>query len=100
MNSTSALLSLADDIAIFVYRSRRQKPPELPYDLFDTYNDWAHSTGIIIHDADTVVLVCQLMSILFSVPLPMLVTVVQFDGLKLHCMKGEGDNATRQGTGV
>lgn len=81
MNSTNILITLADNIAIFVCRLRRQRPPELPYDLFDTYNEWAYSTGIILHDADAVVQVCQLMSILFRMPMPMLVAAIQFDNL-------------------
>lgn len=81
MNSPNILITLADNIAMFVYHLRRRKSPELPYDLYDTYNEWAYSTGTILHDANSVVQVCQLMSILFRVPMPMLVAAIQFDNL-------------------
>lgn len=56
----------------------------MPYDLFDSYNDWAHATGIILRDTESVVQVCQLMSILFRIPMPMLVAVLQFDHLAVE----------------
>lgn len=84
MNSSKTLISLADNIALFVCRLRRRKEPDMPYDLFDSYNDWTHATGIILRDTESVVQVCQLMSILFRIPMPMLVAVLQFDHLAVE----------------